>query len=1109
MTFAYLNQSLPSLSVLLESLDVQQVVPKSPVSLVTPRPASPLNLSPMEDESGSSAASSLNQQTPMSKRNHALHELLSSERNYASDLALIRDVHIPLALGHTLNIPIPSTNAASSSSSSRTLSTASDSSTSSAHGPPMTIEDTQIIFGNVPELALFADVFSEELEDALGSILEGGTGEDHVGELFLRIIPALEAPYKQYITRHSKALAHLSSLPKTPALTAYLQHTQTVAQALSHAWDISSLLIKPVQRFLKYSLLLSAIIEETPDSHGDKQNLRAAKERMDEVARSINESRRRWEVVQGVLAASTKSSEGNAAEKPTTSTPSKKKGLNVGTAASVNLTKIKSGIRPFAGKGNEEALRVQAMEAEIKAMSTFTTDYAKSVVEWTKTMSAAIFALRSWAIGFGQVLGLNQIQNSEAFEAFIGLIEEGLMPLSARMEEEVKETILVQLAKLRKTKESPMKLISAMKEEEPAHYHLLTMNVSAKNRPAPGLLESSQTYLALRGQLALELPVYLKALHRGIGVVVVEFAAMQARLYGDMRDKWGELWDALRVDGEMNAGGEETVKVWWSRWQDVHDLVAGLNVVSPRKMGGEQQQKQQPRLHHHHSMPIKARASTGSSTGPVMPSDLSISPSSSRNGMSMSMGMGKRPAVQTGAVVNMLSSLDPSHTMVSSPQSLNSNGSRTRGRGSSDASVRQRGFTKHMSSEAAYPIPIASSNHAGPSNSNYAYSPPSIAYSPSNHGYSPNHAYSPSSFPSTHHNFGQSQARPDSMGSFVDVGSGPWGSAVNGGGVVDRSSAGSGFVVAASLPPPPDYDTLANGDRAYARHSGSSANSGRPMGMIGEEMTRGHRSSLPRSSKDKEREKKDKEKDKEKEKEKDKDYRGRTPKTSTSSLKARLAGSMRPSTSSGSAGSGAYERQSMGTTGHGSSSSSGSKHGVLQRSNSLKERRAPSLTRRSDSHHRQDRPATPTYPLPQSHNPSNNHSNTTHAWSSHPSSSHRPSASFSSTSTTSTSSLPPHHSPSLLSRPALYQTAVVHPCKPPSDVTYQKIPFLVLKVDRVFDVLYEAGHPGLHEGLPLHVDDGEDCLLLVREFWGEGGSGGGRERKVGWALASFLVPLGG
>ena len=39
------------------------------------------------------------------KRYHALHELLSSERAYASDLALIREVHMPLALGISKSWP--------------------------------------------------------------------------------------------------------------------------------------------------------------------------------------------------------------------------------------------------------------------------------------------------------------------------------------------------------------------------------------------------------------------------------------------------------------------------------------------------------------------------------------------------------------------------------------------------------------------------------------------------------------------------------------------------------------------------------------------------------------------------------------------------------------------------------------------------------------------------------------------------------------------------------------------------------------------------------------------------------------------------------------------
>lgn len=68
------------------------------------RPESPLSILPDDENTSSSSSSVAPQPSPMSKRHHALHELLSSERAYASDLALIREVHIPLALGIHLSI---------------------------------------------------------------------------------------------------------------------------------------------------------------------------------------------------------------------------------------------------------------------------------------------------------------------------------------------------------------------------------------------------------------------------------------------------------------------------------------------------------------------------------------------------------------------------------------------------------------------------------------------------------------------------------------------------------------------------------------------------------------------------------------------------------------------------------------------------------------------------------------------------------------------------------------------------------------------------------------------------------------------------------------------
>jgi hypothetical protein len=111
----------------------------------------------------------------------------------------------------------------------------------------------------------------------------------------------MERPYKHYITQHPATLTHLHSLPQCPALTAYLAQTQSAACSLTHAWDLSSLLINPVQQLLKYPLLLATILDETPDVHADKENLHCAQLKMEEVAQNVNQGRRRVEVIKEVF----------------------------------------------------------------------------------------------------------------------------------------------------------------------------------------------------------------------------------------------------------------------------------------------------------------------------------------------------------------------------------------------------------------------------------------------------------------------------------------------------------------------------------------------------------------------------------------------------------------------------------------------------------------------------------------------------------------------------------------------------------------------------------------------------------------------------------------
>jgi hypothetical protein len=55
----------------------------------------------------------------------------------------------------------------------------------------MTQEDARIIFGNISDLAEFADDFVTRLEIALGSVVPNGEGEDAVGALFIETVRSL------------------------------------------------------------------------------------------------------------------------------------------------------------------------------------------------------------------------------------------------------------------------------------------------------------------------------------------------------------------------------------------------------------------------------------------------------------------------------------------------------------------------------------------------------------------------------------------------------------------------------------------------------------------------------------------------------------------------------------------------------------------------------------------------------------------------------------------------------------------------------------------------------------------------------------------------------
>lgn len=70
----------------------------------------------------------------------------------------------------------------------------------------------------------------------------------------------IDAIYCEYCKNHEDAVLRLQELENRPDTQPFFDECRIQMQGLTASWDLGSLLIKPVQRVLKYPLLLRVSI---------------------------------------------------------------------------------------------------------------------------------------------------------------------------------------------------------------------------------------------------------------------------------------------------------------------------------------------------------------------------------------------------------------------------------------------------------------------------------------------------------------------------------------------------------------------------------------------------------------------------------------------------------------------------------------------------------------------------------------------------------------------------------------------------------------------------------------------------------------------------------
>ncbi|XP_034632045.1 dynamin-binding protein isoform X2 [Trachemys scripta elegans] len=208
----------------------------------------------LEAASGTAATE---KQRMLEKRSKVIEELLQTERDYIRDLEMcVEQIMVPLQQAQVPNV------------------------------------DFEGLFGNIQMVISFS-------KQLLGT-LEAG---DAVGPAFLAHQAGLEEVYKVYCQNHEEAIALLEAYEKDERIQKHLLNSLESLRSLYSEWgctnyiNLGSFLIKPVQRVMRYPLLLMELLSATPESHPDKALLTAAVLAVKEINVNINEYKRRKDLV--------------------------------------------------------------------------------------------------------------------------------------------------------------------------------------------------------------------------------------------------------------------------------------------------------------------------------------------------------------------------------------------------------------------------------------------------------------------------------------------------------------------------------------------------------------------------------------------------------------------------------------------------------------------------------------------------------------------------------------------------------------------------------------------------------------------------------------------
>ncbi|KAK8143362.1 hypothetical protein G3M48_007355 [Beauveria asiatica] len=191
--------------------------------------------------------------------------------------------------------------------------------------PRLDDQTVKLIFRNSHEIIEFHTLFLAEVKAAVASVyvpkggrtakgpqiptnIEPGTNkssdisdasdrETTVGPVFQRHLDRMKTVHEGFLRNSDQAAKKLIQIQQDSAVQVWLAECNEVAKDLTAAWDLDSLLIKPMQRITKYPNLIMTLLQYTPQDHPDRERLTTTKDSLETAIIEINKTKKNFELV--------------------------------------------------------------------------------------------------------------------------------------------------------------------------------------------------------------------------------------------------------------------------------------------------------------------------------------------------------------------------------------------------------------------------------------------------------------------------------------------------------------------------------------------------------------------------------------------------------------------------------------------------------------------------------------------------------------------------------------------------------------------------------------------------------------------------------------------